>query len=127
MRKFTHIFILAIPLLQLGGCGLFSEEDRTITATGQVILAETGAPLPGLSVALKDGGGLAAPPIRVLTGQTGSDGRFALRYEGASEHSGYDVYINDGPHDFLYTRRILAIQVGETRDFGVIEIELVGN
>ena len=115
---------MLVLLSLLAGCSLFGEEDRAITATGQVVLAETGEPISGLSIALKHGGGLATPPILVQTVQTEPGGRFSLRYEGGSRW-GYDVYINDSPYDARYTGRIFVVLPGETRDFGVVEIELV--
>ena len=78
-------------LLLLGGCDLFSSEDTVIRASGSVVLASTGEPITGLSVALiSDAGGIGGRRT-VATTQTSQDGRFSLRYNTEGKNFGFDI------------------------------------
>ena len=117
---------LLVLLLSLGGCDLFSEEDTVIRASGTVILAETGEPLSGLSVALdSDAGGPGARRVET-TVRTDVNGTFSLIYDaGSFDHFVYSVLVNDNPIDERYTSRSVIVQPGEPRNLGVIELSRI--
>jgi hypothetical protein len=111
---------LTLSLLLLGGCDLFGEGDMTIRASGTVVLAGSGQPLGGISIALDEIQGISHSYAETV--QTDSEGRFALRYDALNGFS-YDLVINANPISPGYTGRSFRVSPGEPRDLGVIELE----
>ncbi len=111
-------------LLLLGGCDLFTDEDTVIRASGTVVLASTSEPISGLSVALDSDAGGPGGHRRVVTTRTDAAGHFSLRYDTDGKNFVFTVYVNDNPFDSRYTGRREIVQPGETRDLGIIELEV---
>ena len=112
----------ALALLSFAGtgCSLLGSGDTAIEATGRVALAETGAPVVGLSVSLVRGGYLVAATTR-----TGSDGAFRLVYDpGEGLRAPLQLTINDEPYDGRYTVERTSLVRGEKRDLGTVELSL---
>ncbi len=116
--------ILALAaVLTIAGCDLFGSEDTLIVATGRVVLAETSAPVPGVSVSLDTGGRILR--FVVATTRTGADGRFRIEYDpGKDDNSPHGLMINDEPYDARYTTNRVTYVRGETRDTGDLVIRL---
>ena len=105
--------------MSLGGCDLLGREDTTIVATGRVVLAETGAPIQGLGVALEYGAGyfLAAAT------RTAPDGTFRIEYDpGEDDRSVHALKINDEPYDGRYTVERTSFVRGERRDICTVAL-----
>ncbi len=129
-RSYPTLPLLFLAALCLGGCGLFTDDDPTIRAEGTVVLAETGAPVRGLGVAI-----VQVPPSwggseAVETVRTDAEGRFALSYEvelpsrsSSGVNYGYLVEVNHAPYSDRYTVFRRAATPGQEYDFGVVELE----
>ncbi len=121
-----------MAVLYLGGCDLLTgEDDTTIRAEGTVVLAETGAPVRGLGVAIVQvppswGGSQAVETVR-----TDAEGRFALSYEvelprrsSSGVNYAYSVVINTAPYNSHYsTAGREGVNPPVDIDFGVVELE----
>ena len=114
--------VLAAALLLLGGCDLFTDNDTTIRASGTVVLAETGAPLEGITVALDEIVGISH--VYVETVETDAEGRFALSYD-AKESFGYNIIVNANNTTLNYTGRTFRVNPGDDRSLGVIELSRI--
>ena len=122
MRSFTYVAILTLSLLS-GGCDLLAPEpDGTIVVTGTVVLAETGEPIEGLSVALKDSGSFGLYFVRA-TALTQADGTFYLTHDAGPHGTLHAVRVNEEPYDPRYTGFGTSARPGEQTDLGVIELE----
>lgn len=66
--------LLLVALAVLGGCDLLGGGETVVTGT--VRLKETGAPLPGIAVSLRDGGGGFGSYPKVVG--TDAEGRYRL-------------------------------------------------
>ncbi len=113
----SHFALFASVLaasLCLGGCDLLADdpEPMTGTITGTVVLAETGEPIRGLGVALKQGGGGPAYSLQAVA-QTDADGVFRIDYDAEGDRSGLSVTINAEPHDTRYTADGGKLRPGE--------------
>ena len=114
--------LLVLSLL-LGGCDLFeSEPDTRVVATGTVVLEGTSEPIEGLSVVLRASGDFGSSVIIRARTTTVEDGSFELTFEG-SRGKGYSLLVNDGPKNDSYSTFSDPMFAGESKDFGVIELE----
>ena len=121
-----RLLLAAASLLALAGCDPYdsTRNPDPVTASGTVVLAETGEPIVGLGVAINEVvSGVASP---VSSTRTDEEGQFSLSYDppgapGAAISAGYDVAINS-PYDARYTTGGQAVSPGRTIRFGTVEL-----
>ena len=121
-----RLLLAGIALLALAGCDPYdsTRNPDPISASGTVVLAETGEPIVGLGVSI----------TRITSGiqslaastQTDANGRFMLSYDppgspGAAVSAGYGIQINR-PYDQRYTVGGRVVSPGQRIDFGMVEL-----
>ncbi len=111
--------LLVLTAAGLAGCSLFGSD--TTRASGVVVNAETGAPVAGIDVSFRTGGGFAVYPA-VDTDRTDSAGRFTLESDAIdSGASGLMISINScayGQTDCRYDARYGSAIQADAVDHG---------
>lgn len=118
-----RLLSILAALLLLAGCDLFADDEGgSFEVVGTVVDAETGAPLSGIGVTLRDPSFSYVHPIRTQM-TTGANGRFRLAYS-SGRLSGYTLNVNDGPYNDSYTayRDSFYPDPGDVLDYGEIPI-----
>ncbi len=98
------------------------ESIRAPAIAVRLDLEETGAPIEGLSVALKQATGGLFYTLEAVV-RTGADGGFRIDYDTEGDRDGLSLTINDEPYDSRYTADGGNLRPGENRDFGTVEFE----
>ena len=118
--RYTLSFTLLIALLY-SGCGLLSNEDTSVEASGTVFNKSTGAPIAGLSVVMEvasgGGGGLfkGGSYRTVASARTDSAGRYRLEAD-LGDLNIAQVYLNEDPYDPTYYIFNYSVVAGERLD-----------
>jgi hypothetical protein len=118
--KQNHLVICALALL-LPACDT-SDPDPTIVITGEVVLATTGEPIPGLGVVLRETGGFGSAIFIGARTETAADGTFRLEL-AEPEIDAYTFRINDDPYDGCFSSWSQPVRFGDRLDLGVVELE----
>ena len=92
--------LLLVALAVLGGCDLLGGGETVVTGT--VRLKETGEPLPGIAVSLRDGGGGFGSYPKVVGTVTDDDGRYRLHTREQGNDNRFNLFVNVEPFDPRY-------------------------
>ncbi len=119
----ASISVLLFLFFTLSGCELFEgEEDTAGVVSGRVVSTETGAPIEGLGVVLRQGSsGFGVYPT-VAAVQTGADGVFRIKYDVDTGDFPLSLTINDEPYDRHYAVSRDYLDSGEDLHLGTVEL-----
>ena len=118
--------LLLLAALLLGGCSLVDSDDDTFTATGRVVLAETGEPIVGLGVSFCNlGNSVGCSTVDV--DETDADGAFALTYSTPRpDITVVNLTVNDEPYDQGYGVRRFSLRRGEDLALDTVQVRRIG-
>ena len=109
-------------VLVLTGCSLAESTDDTFTATGRVVLAETGEPVAGLAVTFCNLGN-SVGCFTVDADETDTNGAFALAYTSPRpDITTVVLTVNDEPYDGRYGVRRFSLNHGADLALDTVQV-----